>query len=301
VPDQAEVRTINCQTSDTKLLESIDAYRQSLLISVGIDGYDNDTTNTCVVTSNNGTVCSPNDLKRSQKLFSFGADLDYLQRTTGDGSKWISDSTEKIIMYSISLKQDLFVSYDLKGDMQKVELGLMEKNPETYFNFFNKYGTHFIASALMGGKIRLLSTIDKSFTTDSSDLNITGSITISKEEATRAANEKFQSTLNGHIGFGLENMATVSSFAQTNDWDIFGGDVAQVNLLNVNIAPQEMNNWKKTLPQNPIAGSFRLEPIEYLFDDPSVRDQIAAARAVFLTYDTDFIVALKNDDLAQKK
>lgn len=127
------MRTINCQTSEVQLLNSIDAYRQSLLISVGIDGYDNSTTNTCIVTTNNGTICSPSDLSQSKKLFQFGAHLEYLQKANADGSKWIVDNTEKIVMYSASLKQDLYVLRSVKADMQ-VSLKRKEKFFSTFGN-----------------------------------------------------------------------------------------------------------------------------------------------------------------------
>jgi len=301
VPDQVEIRTINRQTSEVKLLETIDSYKQFLAINVGIDGYENSTTSTCIVTTNNGTICSPQNLAAGAKLFQFGAHLDYLQSQVQNGTKWITENTQQIVMYSATLKQNIFVLPSVQVDMQNLELSMMEKNAQVYFNFFNTYGTHFIASALMGGNIRLTSIVEKDFTTNSDDLNITATLSISSQEATRMTTQTFQSTLNGHIEFGWETVKTNKTFAQSNDWDISGGDVTQVNFLNPAISSSQLNAWKNTLPSNPIASTTRLEPIENLFDDPFVRAQIAAARAVFLAYDTDNIVALLNSDITKKK
>jgi len=124
---------------------------------------------------------------------------------------------------------------------------------------------------------------------------------VSQAEAVQTSRSMFQSTLNAQVGFGLENVATNTTFYTSNDWDIWGGDVTRVNLLNPDIAASQMNVWKSTLSSNPIAASFNLEPIENLFDDPFIRSQIEAARAIYLTFDTDTIVSLINNDIKLKR
>lgn len=74
----------------------------------------------------------------------------------------------------------------------------------------------------MGGKIRLLTTVEKTYRIDTQSLNITGTLSISSQEATKIASQTFQSTLNGYLTFGWEEVKTNTTFAQSNDWDIFG-------------------------------------------------------------------------------
>jgi len=303
VPDQIDVRTINRQDADTKLFETIDAYRQNLLVQVGISAFSSSALQTCAVQYNGNSTCAPGLISNSSKMFGIGADLQYVQSKTSDNSKWISTNTESIVLYYAALRQDLFILPNVKNDMQALELGALGSNASVYWNFFNLYGTHFVSSAMMGGKIQLLSLIDKSYTTSSYNLSANASATyqVSQAEAVQTSRSMFQSTLNAQVGFGLENVATNTTFYTSNDWDIWGGDVTRVNLLNPDIAASQMNVWKSTLSSNPIAASFNLEPIENLFDDPFIRSQIEAARAIYLTFDTDTIVSLINNDIKLKR
>ena len=118
VPDQIDVRTINRQEADNKVFDTIDSYRQYLIVDVGITAFSSTALQTCAVQYNGNTTCSPGLISNSSKMFGIGADVQYLESKTSDNSKWIAKNTEKITLYSASLRQNLYILPQVRNDMQ---------------------------------------------------------------------------------------------------------------------------------------------------------------------------------------
>jgi len=129
-------------------------------------------------------------------------------------------------------------------------------------------------------------------TNNSSQINSTEARQISSTEALYTSTNHFQNILNVAASFGSERSQSMTVFSSSYDWDVYGGDSSVVDFLNPNNSAQAFQDWKGTVPFNPIPVQWKMLQISELFDDNYVKSQLRLAIDLFLSMDTSEIITL---------
>jgi len=303
VPDEIFIRNVAFTNADAYLYNSLTEYKSKLALDIGIDmstlTSQSQTNSTC--TTSNGTQpnCTVTGTADAGQLFSLGSTVGFVTESFNSQTSYLVENSEETQLYHIFL-DSRYIRPDVKDDLRILANYLFTDNKVLYFKFLEKYGTHYVVSATMGGEVSMMSSIAQTFQslTNTATASISGGqqnfSSVSQSDALNAANKQFASTLNAQVDFSFSNVNTNIQMQTTSQWRLLGGNSSIVNLLDTRNSSQSIRMWKTTITENPVAVAYRLREISTLFDDPFMRDQLHTAVQVFLTVDTSDTVALNN-------
>jgi hypothetical protein len=281
----------------------------ALAIALGFNIQDekvsNDTAERCVTKknadgTNNSTSCESEGFDAKKDAFSIGANVAYNRDTFDNDEATLVENTEKTQLYNLFLDTQ-FIREDVKNDI--VELGEFKfdgaaedetVDPQKFFNFIEKYGTHYIVSAVMGGQVRATSYIKTKIEETSNKLGISASVDyVSSQDALSAGKNAFLQTVNFDASFGFDNKDKKVAREATMNWFLIGGDSNSVNLLDTRNSSKAILKWKPTIVKNPVPVGFRLREIGTLFSDFLLRGEMSKAVSTYLTTeDTSDIISV---------
>lgn len=153
---------------------------------------------------------------------------------------------------------------------EAVKIDIAELSPEA---LFDKYGTHYIQSAYIGGRIEFNTHIDRSKFSDSSNFSV--DVKASYAE------------VSGETKFGTGNSSHIEEFIRNARVAVIGGDASlggQIELEKRNVHHYE--NWRKTVTgDNMTLADFAnngLLPISELAATQARKDELKAALTEYL-------------------
>jgi len=294
VPDEIYIRNVAFTNADTYLYNSLTEYQTSLALETGIDTstlISQTNTNSTCITTNSTTNCTVTGTATAGQLFSLGSTVGFVSESFNSQQSYLVENSETTQLFNIFL-DSRYIRPDVKDDLRVLSNYLFNDNKILYFKFLEKYGTHYVVSATMGGQISMLSSILESYVdlTDTSTSTLAGGqtnySTISQADALNAANAAFASTLNTAVDFSFSNVNSDITMQTTSQWTLLGGNSSIVNLLDTTNSSLAILAWKQTITENPVAVGYRLREISTLFDDSLMREQLHLAVQVYLTVDT---------------
>jgi len=302
VPDEIYVRNVAFTEAETYLFNSVDEYKQKVSLDVGINYQQltgqGQANYTCVTTTNTSeTNCTTDQTFNSEKIFSIGANIGFIKTGFTRDEIYLVENSEKTQLYNIFL-DSRFIRQEVKDDLRDLSNYLFQDNQQLYFKFLEKYGTHYVVSATMGGQVTMQSTIQKKVSEN--NVQVTAGVgggfsdSVSESDALASANKQFSQTLNAQVDFSFNKVDKRIELQSTSVWRLLGGNSSIVNLLDTRNASQAIKAWKQTITGNPVPVVFRLKEISTLFDDPLMRDQLANAVFYFLNFDTSDILIKSN-------
>jgi len=211
---------------------------------------------------------------------------------------YIVENTEKTQLYNVFLDTQP-IRHEVKNYLTQLGTAQFGTDPQRFFKFLERYGTHYVVSAVMGGKVHSTSNIRTQITTGSSTVGANVSVTqVSTQDAMNAATAKFSRTLNANVDFSLQNADSDLQSTSSSSWTLLGGDPSLVNLLDARTASDAILQWKGTITSNPVAVGYRLRSMATLFEDQILKQQMQTAIDLYLTTNVDGIVSVLNADTA---
>jgi len=303
VPDQIAVRTIALTEAEAYLYNDLTELTNSWALQVGIDvghsSSDNTSQQLCTTdNTQNTTTCNTLDTTNKTSMFAIGTNFAYAQNSFASNNIYIVDNSEKTQLFSIFLDIES-IRHEVKlalTDLSTTDLG---SNPQTYFQFLERYGTHYVVSAVMGGQVHSTSNVQTTTTTSGNSIGANVTLQdVSTQEAMNAASATFASTISSNVDFTLQNANSNIQSTSSSSWELLGGDPSVVNLLDARTAADAILTWKSTITSNPVAVGYRLRSMATLFEDLLVKQQMQAAIDIYLsTVSTDGIVSVTNPAL----
>jgi len=309
VPDQLYVRTVAYTEADAYLYQTIDQVTQAMQISLGFGYSSGSSTNTsqqnCVTTrnpSNNqtSTNCTTSSSTTQSKLFSVGANIQYTRNTMSDTESVFVENTEKTQLFNIFL-DSTFITSNVKDDiaaLANLKFSSTKANdpnvqPQKFFSFVEKWGSHYIVSAVMGGQIRSTSLVQTQISQTSNQFGISASVIYAtNQDALSAGGAAYSNNLDITASFSYSDNDKKVQEQTTTNWFLLGGDSASVNLLDATNASTAIRSWQATITSNPVPVTFRLREVATLFADFLLRQEMQNAISVYLTMDTTDIISL---------
>jgi len=309
VPDQVYVRTVAYTEADAYLFDTIDQVTMALQISLGF-GFDksssaNTSTNNCITTlnpSNNqsSTNCTTSNSTTQGNKLSIGANIAYQRNTMSSSETVIVENTEKTQLYNIFL-DSLFITANVKDDISALSnLKFSGKQndpnvqPQKFFGFIEKWGTHYIVSSVMGGQIRATSQVTTKISQVSNQFGLSASVVYANnQDALAAGGAAYSNNLDITASFSFDNNDQTIQTQTTTNWYLLGGDCNSVNLLDASNSSTAIRAWKPTIVKNPVPVTFRLREVATLFADFLLRAEMQNAISVYLTFDTSDIISLE--------
>lgn len=176
VPDEVFVRTIGrADASNYVALNSTDS-QQALAVGVGVNyqsltdarmNEEKRTPNNTIPPSNvssNYTLppeagyfdkmgyqnLDATQVNGTTKLFTLGVEFDFVKRNTQSGSNMVVRNDQLFQLWQMFVDQ-YKVRDTIQTDIDKLAGKKVETDPALFGSFFEKYGTHFVFSAVMGG------------------------------------------------------------------------------------------------------------------------------------------------------
>jgi len=296
VPDEVIVRTIAYTEATAVLFNSVEEVIEKMTSDSGIDFQQEVTlensTAICVNTTDAATNqttqnCTTTSSFSNTQLFSIGAQINYVKESFGRTEQYRVENSESTQLYGVVL-DTRFMRSDLKNAMLELNQNAFSSNPKIYYKFLETYGTHYVVSAVMGGKVAMETNIDKS-TSSLTDDDTESRTTVTNQQALAGATATFQSSVSGTSDFSLSNSQQKTQFSQTSNWKLAGGDSNLVNLLDTRESADAVKIWKPSIIYNPVPVQYRLRSMATLFEDTFVRQQVKNAIAVYLTFSTEDI------------
>ena len=213
VPDLVDVQQQDAATYAKSAGSSIEQYQNSLSTSVKIDGGYN--------------------------LFSGSISEEFNSTSLGIAENEFSRIQQTITLWSLVLRRDparlrklLFpnVREDLDSATTDAEIELL----------FNKYGSHFLAGIIMGGRAVLASSTNK--------------VTVNRSETLEVVATQTYQALTGQLSAEerVRHAAAIASFEQSSDWSGFvtgGNSVDASKVFNGNVA--DFNAWTDSVGRSP--------------------------------------------------
>jgi hypothetical protein len=284
----------------------------ALQISLGFSFSKNESTNntasTCTTrknadTNETKTECKSDSHDATGRQLSIGAGISYARNTMNSDNTVIVENSEKTQLYNIFMDSN-FIRQEVKDDITaltgfKVSSTDPEDaavQPQLFFEFIEKYGTHYIVSAVMGGQIKSTSNVRTIIDKSDNALGVGATVThVSSQDALSAGKSNFEQTISASASFGFDDKNSKVTAESTTNWYLVGGDSNSVNLLDTRNATDAILNWKKTIVKNPVPVAFRLREIGTLFSDFLLRAEMSKAIAIYLSTDTSDIINLVID------
>jgi len=303
------VRTVAYTEADAYLYDTIDQVTMALQISLGF-GFDksssaNTSTNNCVTTRNpstnqSSTNCSTSNSTTQGQQFSIGANIAYQRTTMSSTETVIVETTEKTQLYNIFL-DSMFITANVKDDISALsnlkfsgKLNDPSVQPQKFFGFIEKWGTHYIVSSVMGGQIRATSQVVTQISQTSNQFGISAQVIYaSNQDALAAGGAAYSNNLDITASFSFNNNDQTIQTQTTTNWYLLGGDSNSVNLLDATNSSNAIRAWKPTIVKNPVPVTFRLREVATLFADFLLRAEMQNAISVYLTFDTSDIISLE--------
>jgi hypothetical protein len=310
VPDQLYVRTVAYTEADAYLYHSIDEVTMALQISLGF-GFDkadvaNDTKQSCITTrgadGKNVTNCTTSSFSSQGKRLSIGVDAHYYRNTFENEEVVLVENTEKTQLYNIFL-DSYFVRATVKDDIIALgdskfsgKEGDPTVNPKLFIQFIEKWGTHYVVSAVMGGQVRATSLVKTNIDNTSNELGVSANVQhVSDSDALTAGGNAYHHNINIDASFNLDSSDRKTLTETTTNWFLIGGDSNSVNLLDASNSSTAILSWKKTIVKNPVPVGFRLREVGTLFSDFLLRAEMSSAIFAYLQFDTKDLIALTLD------
>jgi len=299
VPDQMMVRTIATTVTNAYMCTTTTEYTNTLAINFGFNygqvNSQNQTSQTCVTTksSNTSTACSTNDYTAQGKAFGIGARVNYQSAQLSTQENVLVVNEERTALYHAYL-DTRYIAGAVKEDMNTLATIHFPTNPQPFFDFLTKYGTHYVNDAQLGGVIKSYSNIQTSINQQSTTVGVEANVIyVNAGQAMKAGSGNFYTGVNVEAGLEYDTSDTVYKQAVAGSWALNGGDANAVNLLDMVNTTVEIRNWKPTIVNNPIPVAFRLREVSTLFDDQTISKYMHDAIALYLaTQDTQDIVGI---------
>ena len=227
VPDEIVVRTVALTDADSYLYSSLDELTTSWALQLGVtfgrSSSQNTSSQTCQENlQTNQTTCQTLDTTNKTSLFSVGTTFSYAQNTLQSESVYIVTNSETTQLFNVFLNTQP-LRHEIKNYLTTLAGSSLETDAQTYFKFLERYGTHYVVSAVMGGKVMSTSNIQTTTTQSTNSVGANATLTqVSTQEAMNAATAMFSSSLNAQIDFSLQNANSQLESSSSSSWVLIG-------------------------------------------------------------------------------
>jgi len=246
-PDQVLVRTVSRTYSDVYKFTSTEQMRRTIDLRLNV--------------------------KASVKQFSGEITATYNYVSAEQINDYVYLNTVQMEFWQLLLAKRQMYSYVTDAMNELRSEGTYALNNDSYVQFMEMFGTHFIDSAMVGGAIELETNvhIDNATTAQQFAAAISGQF----QSSTGSTN------ISGQITVNLDD-STQSLLTQTTSRSrILGANPKFTDFaLNPNdpeSTKEVFLSWKNTLLDNPVVTRYRLQEIWTLCTDPDVRKQLCIA------------------------
>lgn len=218
--------------------------------------------------------------------FSFGgfsaeASAAFSEESTSDTEYEFASYEALIEKWSLSLKDSSISSLSSSvlnnPDFKAIPATFSKDNAYLFFRFFQKYGTHFVASVKVGGRIYYTAAIEKSHTTSEQDTQI-------KIEAEYSATFTVQGSVDtewGKAGQDWFNNRRVKILSVGGSADLVESLIPQYDKGFNDL----YEKWITSLDEQPAAIDFTLQSVADLFSG----DQADAVNAAYAAYANQYL------------
>jgi hypothetical protein len=222
VPDELFVRTVAKTDQNNYVFQSVEELSQQLAFNAGLNYTKSSTSSSdATLTADekqtllkalypNGTNASTNQTAAllnnagygssgyipetnntmATSMFSVGAEFNFLNTVTNTNTAWITQN-EQINQYYQLFLDKRTLKQEFLDDSQKLAGRLWRSDDRKLFtNFLEKYGTHIVVSAMMGGAISMTSVVQN--TASVTNNNITTAATLLSNATSTTNNSQTQ-------------------------------------------------------------------------------------------------------------
>jgi len=210
--------------------------------------------------SNSSSVAPTNASVNSLDLSSFSGSVsvNYASTTLSDNQHILIENSLEVGLWQLVLGPDLAIRDTVAAAVQSaMSLG----TTEAYAEFIDKYGTHYIDSVIVGGKLAATTVTDYSSTN-------------STEQLALLANFGFKQLFgldSGNLSLDVNFTEKHNQFSQdsTNDLSVLGGDPQLNDFFAGNFNPADtFVQWSQSLIANPAVIRYRCREMSWLFASP---------------------------------
>jgi len=131
---------------------------------------------------------------------------------------------------------------------------------------------------------------------------------VSADTAVQMSQSLMLQSISGHVDFDFQRTHSTTTFSQTSNFRLKGGDTSKIDLLDLAKTTDSFQDWKETIAENPAPVIYVLKEVSYLFPNVVVggynqRDEMYNAVATFLTTveDGEIIYNTSPDEAAPDK
>ena len=194
----------------------------------------------------------------------FSGEFDYAYSDTFSSSQeyyycWYAGSRRSYGLQIVSNDAPL-LSAAFSSDLDALPDALTDDNASSFYDFFNRYGTHYVAGLTMGAKFRYYVAAQKSFSSD-------------------------QQQISDNVSLEYKAVFTDDSVHASQDWSTLGENWAASRIVTVDAAggssalmpvaapgygdnaSDAFNEWLASIDDNPATVDFQLQPLSELCGD----------------------------------
>ena len=180
--------------------------------------------------------------------FSASAEYKEMKKTTSESSTVVLESSADCEL--MSLEMPSFDMLDLNSDFSTACLEALKGGKTEWLNLFDKFGTHFVTSTVLGGRMHLR----QEMKSENYQELVTMGVNI------RAAAEFSYQSLSGKVDSQFNK--------NTNQTNAFNSRVEKKKVIYLGGEPPKNQTWEEwfdSVQVNPVPINYKINPIEELF------------------------------------
>lgn len=200
--------------------------------------------------------------------FGFGGSTNISFHGSADFKFWAENRT--IFFEQLYMSDSVFTVHSLtmnkarlsqffQSDFFSLPTTYTQTNKPIFFNFIDKWGTHYVESAAVGGRLTF-----RSFTSQQTQTFFT----TNGVNAQLGINLKMRELLKLNYNSGDSNFIAVNNSDITISIFGYGGNTGEI---------RNYDAWRATVPGNPLPITLKLAPYLYILNDSPRRDALKQA------------------------
>ena len=213
IPDQVFVRTVATTTANNDVYSNQTDLQNSKSFEVGINyqkltdarqrSVSYTASNSTIPSNFTGNVSLPAEAGYFQNMdgslpasatqgttasFTLGLEYDFVSRNTNNGDNMVVVNNQNFQLYQIFVYDVSLLTANMQKDMNALAGKKVADNPDLFGAFFEKWGTHFVYSVIMGGQASHISLVSSLSKVDFVQSNFTYGVSYNTTTSTSTVN-----------------------------------------------------------------------------------------------------------------